>query len=126
MLTFKVPMDTLKAETSLIFDMIFHVGNIEFEKVNIFKCSSVSHVENGIIGTADFTTLAVPAARVGGSPPARTNVAAKTVAPANRAAPARGKSTVKAGPRKVVPKVQPKNNAKRSAAAAGAAEESKQ
>lgn len=56
-LTLKVPMDKLKSEKALEFDMIFHVKEVKFQQVKIVNSESRAE-----LGTASYTTVAAPRA----------------------------------------------------------------
>ena len=98
MMKLKIPMDALNAQKALEFNMIYHVGNGKFEKVEI--CHSET---KDVLGLAEFSTVvqgrqpvvaapAQPVAQRRASPAARLGAAAASMSPKANVAANRAKS----------------------------------
>ena len=98
-LTLKVPMDVLRSEGALEFDMVYHVASGRFERVAMLNSATRAD-----LGAAQFATVAAaqPQAQRGGSPAARPTPASRAPAPTKSAAN-RGKSTNVTAVRKARP-----------------------
>ena len=101
--TFKVPMEKLRAAGAMEFEMVYHVASGAFEKVVMHNSET-----RDVLGEATFSAAAAPAAQQnrGGSPPApqaRGAAAARPAAAARRPAAAanRNKSVVASSAKRV-------------------------
>ena len=115
-LTFKVPMETLRASGAMEFEMVYHVASGVFEKVVMHNSET-----RDVLGEATFSVAAAPAAQGnrGGSPPAPQ---ARGAAAARPAAAARQPAASAANRNKSVAASSAKrvgNNGRGPAAAAG-------
>ena len=102
--TFKVPMEKLRAAGAMEFEMVYHVASGAFEKVVMHNSET-----RDVLGEATFSAAAAPAAQQnrGGSPPApqaRGAAAARPAAAARQPAASaanRGKSVVASSAKRV-------------------------